>query len=101
MFNIIFSDEYEAATRLITEWRQRAGLSQHALAARLNRSQGHVHRMETRQRPIDLVEFCRIAHVTGVSPREGLDQLLKEWERSGVALPTAHAEVTLLGGSES
>lgn len=88
MFNIIFDDEYEAATRLIADLRRDAGLSQRDLAAHLNRSQGHVHRMETRQRPIDLVEFCRIACVTGVSPPDAVARLLVAWERAGIHLRT-------------
>lgn len=89
MFNIIFSDEYDAASRLIAEWRRSAGLGQRELAAGLDRTQGHIQRMETRQRPIDVVEFCRIASLTGLSPRDAIDQLLNAWERAGVTLPAA------------
>lgn len=83
MFNILFDEEYEVPPRLIAEMRQRAGLSQRELAARLKRSQGHVHRMETRQRPIDLVEFCRIAHASGVEPLQAFDELLRRCESAG------------------
>lgn len=101
MFSIIFADEYEAATRLIAEWRQNAGLTQRELGVRLSRSQGHIHRMETRQRPIDLIEFCRIAQVTGVPPVEGLRQLPTAWEVSGVTLPAAVCEAAVLLGDAS
>lgn len=83
MFSIIFADEYEVATALIAEMRRSAGLSQREMATALNRSQGHIHRMETRQRPIDLVEFCRIARAAGIDPRCALGRLLDRWSEAG------------------
>lgn len=93
MFNIVFSEEYSAATALLVHMRERAGLSLRDVAAVLGRSHGHVHRMETRQRSIELVEFCRIAHASGVDPVEALRGLIAEWEAMGcsyaVSLETA------------
>ena len=83
MFNIIFEQEYAAATRLITRIRREAHLSQRAMAMALQRSQGHIHRMETRQRPIELVEFCRIARASGADPAEVLRRLLEDWTQEG------------------
>jgi hypothetical protein len=39
--------------------------------------------METRQRPIELVEFCRIASATGHHPTQALAALLAEWAAIG------------------
>ena len=89
MFNILFEDEYEVPPRFIAEMRRQAGLSQRELAAKLNRSQGHVHRMETRQRPIDLVEFCRIARAAGIEPSLAFGELMR---RSALAGHSFRAE---------
>jgi transcriptional regulator with XRE-family HTH domain len=83
MFNIVFSEEYTVAPKLLAQMRTEAGLSQRDLAAALGRSQGHVHRMETCQRSIELVEFCRIARATRNDPAKALAHLLAEWGRLG------------------
>ena len=85
MFNIIFSDEYEIVPDVLVSLRRGAGLSQRDLAAALGRAQSHVQRMETRQRPVELVEFCRIARLAGADPVETLRLLLHQWEESGCA----------------
>ena len=83
MFNIVFSKEYEFAPQALARMRQTAGLSQQQLANVLERAQSHVFRMETGQRSIELVEFCRIAHATGHDPVEALAALLGEWAANG------------------
>ena len=80
MVNIVFSDEYEVAPRFILRMRRAAGLSQRQVAKGLQRSQGHVQRMETRQRSIEIVEFCRIARMSGRDPVEALSALIAEWD---------------------
>jgi transcriptional regulator with XRE-family HTH domain len=77
--NIVMSDEYDVAPKFILRLRRRAGLSQRQMAAALQRSQGHVQRMETRQRSIEIVEFCRMARLAGVDPAEALRELIAEW----------------------
>jgi transcriptional regulator with XRE-family HTH domain len=91
MFNIVFSDEYLAVPKLLAELRRKAGLSQRGLANILGRSQGHVQRMETGQRPIELVEFCRIARAADLDPRAALGAFLEAWEGLGLAYPCAAA----------
>lgn len=83
LFNIIFSAEYEVVPAMLARVRQAAGLSQRDVAWALGRSQGHVHRMETRQRPLELVEFCRVARAVGLDPLDVLQGLLDEFERLG------------------
>jgi transcriptional regulator with XRE-family HTH domain len=95
MFNIIFEDEYDNASRLLVELREGAGLSQRELAGLLSRSQGHVHRMETRQRPIELVEFCRIARASGVDPLDALRRLLDAWGAAGHTYGADRNEISL------
>lgn len=68
MSNIIFSPEYETLVEILTDWRKGAGLSQREVARRLGRSQSHVHRIEARQRRVEIVEFCRYARALGLDP---------------------------------
>ncbi|HEX7760835.1 MAG TPA: helix-turn-helix transcriptional regulator [Caulobacteraceae bacterium] len=76
MTSIIFSDEYELLPRYLIEQRRRAGLSQRELADRMRRSQSHVYKMETRQRRIELIEFCRYVESLGGDPAEALEGFL-------------------------
>lgn len=85
MFNILFSDEYEVAPVLLSRLRQDAGLTLRDMAKILDRSHGHVHRMETRQRPIELVEFCRMARAAGLDPADALRRFLEAWEEQAHA----------------
>ncbi|HEX3366072.1 helix-turn-helix transcriptional regulator [Phenylobacterium sp.] len=83
MFNIVFSDEYGVLPPMLARLRQSAGLSQRDMAKAITRSQGHIHRMETGQRPIELVEFCRMARSAGVDPVQALEAVLREWASVG------------------
>lgn len=60
--------------------RTEAGLTQRELAERLGREQSFVGRIETRQRRVDLVEFCWIARCCGFDGKAELakvtDQVL-------------------------
>lgn len=66
--NILFSDEYDHLPGVLRELRRRAGLSQRRLAEKMQRSACHVHKIETRQRRIELVEFCRYVTACGGNP---------------------------------
>ncbi|MBS0408824.1 MAG: helix-turn-helix transcriptional regulator [Proteobacteria bacterium] len=76
MASIIFSDEYAILPALMVEHRRRAGLTQRALADRIRRSQSHVYKMETGQRRIELIEFCRYIEAAGGDPVDALAGLL-------------------------
>jgi transcriptional regulator with XRE-family HTH domain len=49
--------------------RQRAGLSQAKLAAKLGRPQSFIAKYESGERRVDLVEFLEIARVLGAEPQ--------------------------------
>jgi hypothetical protein len=66
--NIIFGNEYDVLPGLLLAERRRVGLSQKALALRMGRSPTHVHKIETRQRRIEVVEFCRYVWALGGDP---------------------------------
>lgn len=65
--NPVFSDEYGIVRQVLIRARREAGLSQRALAARLEKTASHVAMIERGQRRVDLLEFCRIAESLGVS----------------------------------
>lgn len=65
--NPVFSDEYGVVRQVLIRARREAGLSQRALAARLDKTASHVAMIERGQRRVDLLEFCRIAESLGVT----------------------------------
>ncbi|WP_068874781.1 MULTISPECIES: helix-turn-helix domain-containing protein [unclassified Phenylobacterium] len=79
-FGILFTDEYEVAPALLAQIREEGGLSQREMARVLDRSQSHVQRMETRQRTIELVEFCKICRASGVDPAQALQRFVDAWD---------------------
>jgi transcriptional regulator with XRE-family HTH domain len=83
MYNIVFDEEYTVAPEILSALRQAAGISQKAMGDALKRSQAHVQKVESRQRPIELVEFCRYARIVGADPVEVLRRILSEWEAIG------------------
>jgi hypothetical protein len=68
--NIIFSDEYDILPDILRSYRNKAGLSQVQLGRRMRRSATHIQKMETRQRRVEIVEFCRFIWAVGGDPRE-------------------------------
>jgi transcriptional regulator with XRE-family HTH domain len=78
--NVIFSAEYEMIPTFLADLRTRAGLSQRELARRLNKSQSHVHRIEIRQRRIEILEFCNIVRACGGSPVDAFTDLISRLE---------------------
>ncbi len=58
--------------------RQRAGLTQAALAARMNRTQQWVYKCETGERRLEVIEFVEIAEAIGFDPCDFLEAFLKE-----------------------
>jgi ribosome-binding protein aMBF1 (putative translation factor) len=64
-----FQDErYRVLIGLLVDGRKIAGLSQGALALRLNRHQQFVSRYETGERRLDVVEFIDIARALALDP---------------------------------
>jgi len=79
-----FHDErYRALVGTLVEARKAAGLSQGALADRLDRHQQFVSRYETGERRLDVVEFIDISRALAIDPAS---------EVSGV--PPASTEMT-------
>ncbi|MDE2488604.1 MAG: helix-turn-helix transcriptional regulator [Alphaproteobacteria bacterium] len=83
MANIVFGAEYETLVAILAQWRTDAGLSQRELARRLGRSQSHVHRIEARQRRIEIVEFCRYARALGIEPIAAFATMASRLDNTG------------------
>jgi transcriptional regulator with XRE-family HTH domain len=67
--------EYAILSRLLTEARERSGLSQSELARRLGRRQVYIWRVENALQSPDLIELGDIAQVLGVDVLEIVRQL--------------------------
>lgn len=69
--------EYRAFCDLLIRARQKAGLTQHAVARRLKRPQSFVAKYEGGERRIDVLEFIEIAKALGTDPTPILRALQK------------------------
>lgn len=74
----IHTAEYAVLLSEIRTARECAGLSQRELAARLKVPHSWVSKVETGERRIDLVEFCRFLSACGVDPSPVCQRLLQQ-----------------------
>ena len=77
MSRTIHSVRHEALRALLVEERKAAGLTQAAIAKKLNRYQSFVATVESSQRRIDVVEFLDLARAIGFSPVEAIRKLAR------------------------
>jgi transcriptional regulator with XRE-family HTH domain len=66
--NPVFTEEYDSLRSILIGMRQKAGLSQHSLAAKLGRSGSHIALIEVGQRRLDILEFYNLAVALDVDP---------------------------------
>ena len=59
---------YEALTAVLKRTRKHCGLTQMALAARLDKPQSYVSKYESGERRLDVIEFLTIAQKMEVDP---------------------------------
>ncbi len=71
----VFSPAYDRLRRMLVDVRERAGLTQTALAKRLGRPQSYVAKYEGGERRLDVVEFLEIAEALGVRPERFIADL--------------------------
>jgi len=86
--NPVFSSEYGHVRHVLIEARREAGVSQRALAARLDKAGSHIAMIERGQRRVDLLEFCRIAECLGL-PAEELVRRIERRLRAAQAASAA------------
>ena len=74
----MFSGGYSVLITTLVTMREQAGLTQRQLADRIGREQSFIGRIETRQRRIDLVEFCWWARCCDLDAEEELAKVTNE-----------------------
>lgn len=70
-----FSTEYRLLCRLLREARERAGLTQLAVAKQLKRPQSYVSKYESGERRLDVIEFVRVAAALNMDACELLSKV--------------------------
>ena len=78
MSESLWTSGYDAVIAAVVAMREEAGLTQRQLAEKIGREQSFIGRIETRQRRIDLVEFCWWARYCGLDAEEELAKVTKE-----------------------
>jgi transcriptional regulator with XRE-family HTH domain len=71
------SAAYQAAIAAIVERRKANSITQRGLAARLEKPQSFVSKIESRERRLDIIEFIAIARALGIEPRALLDEIIR------------------------
>lgn len=72
-----YATAYEQLAKLLREERQRAGLTQAALAEKLGRPQSFVAKYEAGERQLDIIEFLLVTRAIGM----GIVATLRRIER--------------------
>lgn len=80
MARTITSPEYQHLRRLLVEARERAGLTQAEVAARLKRAQSFVSKYEQGERRLDVVEFMHVCNCLEINAAHVLANVTKELE---------------------
>jgi transcriptional regulator with XRE-family HTH domain len=78
----LFTAEYTVLRRLLRERREAAGVTQVALAERLNETQSYVSKVERGERRLDLVQLQVICRVLGTD----LSEFVAEYSRATARL---------------
>jgi transcriptional regulator with XRE-family HTH domain len=72
----IYSDKQRKLCAILSEARQKAGLTQFEMAEKLKRPQSFVAKYESGDRRIDVIELLEIAKYLKIDPRKILEKLL-------------------------
>jgi transcriptional regulator with XRE-family HTH domain len=73
----VFTEAYKVLLETLTSARHAAGMTQTQLAERLELPQSAISKIESGERRLDVVEFCRIATALSVDPPELLASFTK------------------------
>ena len=74
----LHSPAYRRLCGLLRRWREDAGLTQRALAARLGKPPSYVHKCETAERRVDAIEFIAWCESCDRDPPESLAEVRRE-----------------------
>lgn len=72
---------------VLKDARERAGVSQRDLSAKLKRSRSFVHRVEIGERTLDFLEAIDIAEALGLDPFDLVDRVLSYGKPAAVLDP--------------
>lgn len=72
-------DKYDLVRRMLIDARLKAGLKQAEVAAKLDKPQSYVSKIERGERGIDVIEFLEIAQAIKFDPLIFLDELVRRF----------------------
>jgi transcriptional regulator with XRE-family HTH domain len=72
----VHSEPYKLLLEMLVEARNRSGLTQAELAARLGRPQPFISFVERGERRIDVIEFYAIMQALGADPQRAFQELI-------------------------
>ncbi len=81
MSSSIFTQRHQEFIGFIVSKRKAADVTQAQLAARLDKPQSYVSKVERGERRLDVIEFCQLAEALGHDPAEMLEQFVTETRR--------------------
>jgi transcriptional regulator with XRE-family HTH domain len=84
MNKTIYSRQSECVRKLIVALRNRAGLTQRQLAAKLQREHSFVGRLELGERRLDVVEFFWLCQACGADAAKESARLMRQLETAHV-----------------
>ena len=90
----VHTPEYRVLRAALREVRVDAGLSQRDLAGRLVVPHSWIAKVESGERRIDAVEFCRFVLACGAEPQAIFDRIAKLVEKSSVAHRSGKRPIT-------
>lgn len=71
------SGRYQRLRSLLIEAREKNGLTQAQVAAKLNKPQSFVSKYENGERRLDVIEFIEVAEALGVDPVKLMNKVMK------------------------
>lgn len=75
MAKSMHTNEYRSFAALLVKARERAGMTQAEVAARLGKHQSFVAKYERCERRLDVIEFVQVCTALNTPPYEVLDQV--------------------------
>lgn len=89
-----YTADYDALREQLRLVREKAGLTQRALAARLDVHPSWVAKVETGDRRVDVVEFCWYVSACDTDPAKVVRRLVRQSRLKAMAKPTGTARAT-------
>lgn len=79
MNKTIYTRQAELLRETLIEMREKAGLTQRQLAAKLGRERNFVGRLELGERRLDMVEFYWVCNACGAEPAKAASGLIRKF----------------------